>query len=136
MGSSSRVMSASDTCLLVARFTATYEVHPRAGASSSAAGKRVTVLLADNGPTDRFSHIRVTIGIRYGESPEIVIEILSPSNSTAEMEEKRELYFARGAQEFWMCEREGSMRFFNSRGALSESVLVTAFPKRIDIDFA
>jgi len=32
----------------------------------------------------------------YQESPEIVIEILSPSNSRQEMLEKKELYFARG----------------------------------------
>ena len=72
----------------------------------------------------------------YLQCPEIVIEILSPSNSAAEMEEKKELYFARGAREFWLCEKGGSMRFFANRGALSESALVAAFPKRIDIDFA
>ncbi len=72
----------------------------------------------------------------YRQSPEIAIEILSPSNSAAEMVEKMELYFARGAEEFWMCDNDGSMRFFNKRGALSKSALVAAFPTRIDIDFA
>jgi len=72
----------------------------------------------------------------YLESPEAVVEILSPSNTIAEMEEKRELYFARGAKEFWVCGQDGTMRFFNNRGELSKSALVTAFPRKIDIDFA
>lgn len=34
------------------------------------------------------------------------IEILSPSNSQAEMDEKK-LYFAHGALEFWTCGPKG-----------------------------
>ncbi|MEZ5581396.1 MAG: Uma2 family endonuclease [Candidatus Competibacteraceae bacterium] len=72
----------------------------------------------------------------YQESPEIVIEILSPSNSVAEMEEKKELYFARGAQESWLCERDGRMRFFNNHQDLRNSELAPKFPSYIEIDFA
>lgn len=72
----------------------------------------------------------------YQESPEIVVEILSPSNTFREMEEKRELYFARGAREFWTCEGDGLMRFFNQGGELDRSEMVEAFPERVDIDFA
>ena len=39
----------------------------------------------------------------FDEAPEICVEILSPSNTEMEMEDKKELYFARGAKEFWVC---------------------------------
>jgi len=72
----------------------------------------------------------------YQESPEIVIEILSPSNTQQEMLEKKELYFAQGAKEFWICGGDGIMRFFNHHEELAESGLLNDFPKRVDIDFA
>lgn len=71
----------------------------------------------------------------YMESPEVIVEILSPSNTLQEMEEKRELYFARGAKEFWTCDGEGYIRFFKHDGELTGSDLIAAFPERIDIDF-
>jgi Uma2 family endonuclease len=37
-------------------------------------------------------------------SPEIVIEILSPSNTKAEMREKAALYLSTGAREFWIVD--------------------------------
>jgi Uma2 family endonuclease len=46
--------------------------------------------------------------------PPIWVEIISPSNAVRQMEEKRGLYFATGAQEVWICERRGEMRFFDS----------------------
>lgn len=72
----------------------------------------------------------------YQESPEIVIEILSPSNSAQEMLEKKELYFARGAMEFWMCGNDGKMRFFNNHEELLCSTIIVSFPNTIEIDFA
>jgi len=72
----------------------------------------------------------------YMKSPEIVVEILSPSNTLQEMEEKKELYFARGAKEFWLCDKDGKMRFYTYYGALDKSEIVEAFPDRIDIYFA
>jgi len=72
----------------------------------------------------------------YLESPEIVVEILSPSNTREEMAEKKVLYFNQGATEFWLCGKDGSMTFFNSNGLLSESQMIKDFPKKIDINFA
>ncbi|MEI7868901.1 MAG: Uma2 family endonuclease [Candidatus Methylumidiphilus sp.] len=72
----------------------------------------------------------------YQESPEVVIEILSPSNTRQEMLEKKELYFARGAKEFWVCDSGGNMTFFNNYQALGESILIKGFPKKVEIDFA
>lgn len=67
------------------------------------------------------------------KAPELCVEVLSPSNPLGEMEEKRELYFARGAQEVWLCDEQGQLSFFDCVGPLSESRL---FPgvTRIDAD--
>jgi Uma2 family endonuclease len=46
-------------------------------------------------------------------SPEICIEILSPSNSPSEIDEKRALYFDAGATEVWICALDGSISFFS-----------------------
>jgi len=67
----------------------------------------------------------------FPEAPELCIEILSPSNTLAEMEEKKELYFARGAKEFWICDKNGNMLFHKNTGALEKSELVSPFPHLI-----
>lgn len=66
-------------------------------------------------------------------APPICVEIVSPSNTIAQMEEKRALYFDTGAKEVWICERDGTMRFFNSSGEIAHSQLLTEFPKLISI---
>ncbi|MER2527617.1 MAG: Uma2 family endonuclease [Candidatus Competibacter denitrificans] len=71
----------------------------------------------------------------YPEAPEIVVEILSPSNTLAEMEEKKELYFARGAREFWICEESGAMRFYSNHARLESSGLAAGFPARVELPF-
>src|SRR6185436_11022345 len=48
----------------------------------------------------------------FTAAPEICVEVLSPSNTRNEIEEKRRLYFEAGAAEVWLCEREGRLRFF------------------------
>ncbi|MBC6418357.1 MAG: Uma2 family endonuclease [Prochloron sp. SP5CPC1] len=74
---------------------------------------------------------------QYGEitplpaSPEIWIEILSPSNSQGEMKEKISLYLAQGAQEVWLCDNEGNIEFHTSEGVSSKSLLLHDFPKNI-----
>lgn len=71
----------------------------------------------------------------YPRAPEIVVEVLSPSNSRAEMEEKKALYFARGAQEVWICSDEGVMTFYDTVKARKLSLLVPAFPTRVELPF-
>ncbi len=67
----------------------------------------------------------------YPEAPEICVEVVSPSNNPAEMEEKRNLYFTQGAREVWICNEEGQVRFFNAEGQLGASGLVPGFPDHI-----
>jgi hypothetical protein len=52
------------------------------------------------------------------------------------MEEKRALYFATGAKEVWICERDGRVRFFDSSGEIAYSHLVPGFPNLISVQRA
>ncbi len=72
--------------------------------------------------------------VELPESPEIIVEIESPSNTVAELEGKRELYFEKGAQEFWLCDGDGKIRFFNPQRELERSEHFREFPGHIDID--
>lgn len=64
-------------------------------------------------------------------SPEICVEVISPSNSSDEIQEKKQLYFERGAVEVWTCNAKGTMQFYTLSGEVSSSVLVPQFPKTI-----
>jgi len=66
------------------------------------------------------------------EAPEICVEVISPSNTAAEMDEKMALYFDAGATEVWFCEGDGTMRFNDSSGSLERSVLCPDFPSVIE----
>jgi Uma2 family endonuclease len=67
----------------------------------------------------------------WAESPEIVVEVLSPSNAMDEMRKKRSAVFAGGAREFWLCDRRGSLEFFGPRGRLAKSRLCPGFPSQL-----
>ena len=54
---------------------------------------------------------------------EVCIEVLSPSNTQSEMDEKRGLYFARGANEVWLCDEQGNLSFYDCTGLLPSSSL-------------
>lgn len=57
----------------------------------------------------------------YEEAPEICLEIVSPSNSREEMNEKIQLYLAKGAVEVWLCAADGSVTHFAKEGQKSRS---------------
>jgi len=67
----------------------------------------------------------------WTESPEIVIEVLSPSNAREEIHGKRDAVFALGALEFWVCDRKGRIEFFDSRGKIGQSRLCPEFPASV-----
>jgi Uma2 family endonuclease len=65
-------------------------------------------------------------------APPVCVEIRSRSNTPAEIDEKRALYFDTGATEVWICNLDGSMSFFaGADHEVSTSVLCPAFPARI-----
>lgn len=63
-------------------------------------------------------------------APDICIEVLSPSNTQVEMDEKRALYLEAGAQEVWLCGQDGSMSFYTPE-LTEKSKLCPSFPTRI-----
>ena len=60
----------------------------------------------------------------YPKAPEICVEILSPFNSTGEIEEKIQLYLAKGALEVWTVDETGNKRYFFYEGELKDSFQV------------
>lgn len=66
-------------------------------------------------------------------APELCIEVISSSNTKMEMEEKRQLYLTAGAIEFWICNEEGDVKFFDANGQLKKSNLVPAFPNKVKV---
>jgi Uma2 family endonuclease len=65
-------------------------------------------------------------------APPVCVEILSRSNTPAEIDEKRALYFDAGATEVWICNLDGSMSFFVGLDhQVATSALCPAFPDRI-----
>jgi hypothetical protein len=65
-------------------------------------------------------------------APEICVEVWSPSNSSEEIEMKRRLYLAKGAQEFWYCDAEGDLAYYDATGPMTRSRLCPSFPANID----
>ena len=60
----------------------------------------------------------------YPKAPEICIEIVSPSNSKAEITGKVDLYLAKGAQEVWVVYEDGRITTFSHIGEIEKSTLV------------
>jgi Uma2 family endonuclease len=67
-------------------------------------------------------------------APEICVEILSPSNTQAQMRHKRHLYFQAGAEEVWQCDLNGQLKFYLTGlpdTPAVESARCPDFPNRI-----
>ncbi len=67
-------------------------------------------------------------------APEICVEVISPGNTRGEMEEKRALLFAAGAEEVWFCDAKGRLSFFLRQApgqAARRSVLCPDFPDAV-----
>lgn len=70
----------------------------------------------------------------FTQAPEVCVEILSPNNTRAEIDEKKRLYFEAGASEVWVCGLDGSLRFFlsSSPETLARSLLCPDFPESLE----
>ncbi len=66
-------------------------------------------------------------------APEICVEIISPSNMLEEQMHKGSLYLQAGAEEFWLCNELGDVRFFDAAGPLERSRLCPEFPAKIEL---
>ena len=71
----------------------------------------------------------------FPRSPEICVEVLSPGNTAAEIEEKKALYFDAGAKEVWICSKTGTMSFVEAGNLkpLKRSNLCPEFPVKISL---
>lgn len=66
------------------------------------------------------------------EAPEICIEVMSPSNSWQEIQDKIPLYFEVGAQEVWIVDVEGKVFFFaDGNEKIQNSRLIPEAPQYI-----
>ena len=65
--------------------------------------------------------------------PEICVEVLSSSNATVEIEEKRRLYLDGGAEEVWIVSGAGTVTFYDAAGRRAASKRVPAFPAQVDV---
>ncbi len=63
-------------------------------------------------------------------APELCVEVMSESNDWDEAHEKRALYREAGAEEVWIVEKDGSVRFF-ADDELGHSELAPDFPQSI-----
>jgi Uma2 family endonuclease len=70
----------------------------------------------------------------FTQASEICVVITSPGNSRRELDDKKELYFAAGAEEVWFCGRDGKMEFFRKATPESSaaSILCPRFPQRLE----
>jgi Uma2 family endonuclease len=71
----------------------------------------------------------------FPTAPEICVEILSPSNTQAEIQEKQRLYFDAGASEVWLCAQDGAMNFFSAGVSQPERIskLCPKFPAQLHL---
>ena len=71
----------------------------------------------------------------FPKAPEICVEVLSPGNTDAEIQEKMALYFDAGAKEVWICSESGAMKFFGAADAkpMRTSRICPEFPQRIEL---
>ena len=61
------------------------------------------------------------------KAPEICVEIVSPGNSRAEMEEKVRLYLEKGALEVWIINEKAEPEFYTHTGKIASSKQVKNF---------
>ncbi len=64
-------------------------------------------------------------------APELCVEVMSASNTEAEMQEKRALYREIGAEEVWIVDESGQIRFFGEE-ELEASEIAPGCPDRLD----
>jgi len=71
----------------------------------------------------------------FPRAPELCVEVLSPGNTDAEIQEKAALYFDAGAREVWLCDTTGQMKFLTSAAgrAARQSRLCPQFPRQVEL---
>ena len=113
-----------DVALLLRQLLSNGRTLSECPVSTAAGVKTVDVAWLAPGRTENIP--RLTL---FERAPEICVEILSPSNSAAEIDQKRALYFDAGAAEVWICNLDSSISFFVApHNQLRASSICPAFP--------
>lgn len=79
--------------------------------------------------TNRLREMRET-GDPSTLAPEICVEVLSDTNTMTEMHEKRALYRDAGADEVWIVDQDGDVRFFGEE-EIPQSERAPSFPHHL-----
>ena len=66
-------------------------------------------------------------------APQICVEVRSPTNTDAEIDEKRQLYLDAGAEEVWILDEDGRITFYDADGEIERSHRVPSFPSQVEI---
>ena len=93
------------------------------------------VRAADVGWYSESRFAKVAGQLVFEVAPEICVEVQSPSNTKRQLAEKRRLYFEAGAEEVWVCDLEGRLRFFHDAAPDVEKELSNrcpGFPEVVD----
>ena len=72
--------------------------------------------------------------IAFEHAPEICVEVISPSNTPAELRHKRSLHLEAGADEVWFCAGDGTLQFFLAEApgtSAASSRCCPEFPARV-----
>ena len=77
---------------------------------------------------------QVKTQIAYTLAPELCIEIRSSANTDWEMRNKIRLYLNTGAEEVWICDEDGKVQFYDKKGEMNSSRLVSGFPKQVQVE--
>ncbi|RLC22038.1 MAG: Uma2 family endonuclease [Deltaproteobacteria bacterium] len=100
-----------------------------------AVGTRRGTKVADTAWASRERFMRIVHETECSVAPEICVEVISPSSTEGEINEKKELYFENGAEEVWICTNDGDMNFYMAGKEIRRSVLAPEFPKKIELEF-
>jgi Uma2 family endonuclease len=75
---------------------------------------------------------------QFRVAPDLCVEVLSPTNTRAEMDEKVAAYLAAGAREVWLVGEDGAPEIHTAGGRTSASMLGFGLPRppRPDTDAA
>lgn len=63
----------------------------------------------------------------FPKAPEICVEVVSPGNSKAEIEEKIRLYLEKGASEVWIVSEYSKISYYSHTGKLKKSKIAENF---------
>ena len=112
----------SRTVVALAKHQPTGEVITECSVETSDGVKVADVAWASDAFVERFGY-----RTPYPQAPEICIELISPSNTRAEIDHKIALYLEANAQEVWIIDADERVTVYDADGPRSGSRVVPKF---------